>query len=118
MNQFEDKIILSTNHAYHIVSFEDILYCKSNNSSTTFFLNSGEQISTSLPIGSLEQRLAKRSFVRSHQSYIVNMLHVLRVHKQNGTELELTNHCLIPVSTRRKSAITQFLDRIEHFQDN
>ncbi len=118
MNQFEDKIILSTNDAYHIVSFEDILYCKSKNSSTTFFLNSGEQIITSLSIGSLEQRLEKHSFIRSHQSYIVNMHHILRIHKHNGIELELINHSLIPVSTRRKSVVMQFLDKIEHFQGN
>ncbi len=116
MNQFEEKILLSNNDAYHIVAFAEILYCKSHNSSTIFFLSNGEQISTSLSIGSLEERLVKHSFIRSHQSYIVNMQHIIRIHKRHNIELELTNQCVIPVSTRKKSVVMQFVEKMERFQ--
>lgn len=116
MNKFENKIMLSTNDAYHIVAYEDILYCKSENSSTTFFLRNKEQIITSLSIGSLEPRLAKHSFIRSHQSYLVNTQHILRIRKQGASELELINQCVIPVSTRLKSSVLRFLENIERFQ--
>ncbi len=116
MDQLQDKILLSNKDAYHIVTFDDILYCKSKNSVTIFYLLNGEEIITSLAIGTLEERLVKHSFVRSHQSYIVNMNHISRIHKNNGIELELTNRCILPVSTRRKSAIMQFIGKIERFQ--
>lgn len=116
MNQLEGKILLSTNDAHHIVSFDDILYCKSENSSTTFFLCNGEQINTSISIGLLESRLGEHSFVRSHQSYIVNMKHILRIHRHKEIELELINDNFLPVSTRRKSTVMQFLNKIERIQ--
>lgn len=116
MDHFEDKILLSTIDAYHIVAFEDILYCKSENSSTTFFLRGGEKISTSLAIGMLESKLSSETFVRSHQSYIVNTHHILRIIRQKETELELSNHTLVPVSTRRKGLVMQFLEKIKRIQ--
>lgn len=117
MNQFEEKILLSNNDAYHIVAFAEILYCKSQNSSTIFFLSNGKQICTSLSIGSLEERLAKHGFIRSHQSFVVNIQHVIRIHKHHNIELELTNQCIIPVSTRKKSVVMQFIGKMERFQD-
>jgi two-component system, LytTR family, response regulator len=116
MDQFEGKIMLSTSNAHHIVSFEDILYCKSENSSTAIFLCNGEKISTSISIGLLESRLVEHSFIRSHQSYIVNMKHILRIHRHKEIELELINDTFLPVSTRRKSVVMQFFNKIERIQ--
>ncbi|WP_066633042.1 LytR/AlgR family response regulator transcription factor [Labilibacter marinus] len=116
MNPFKNKILLSNHDAYHIVNFEDILYCKSNNSSTIFFLINGQRISTSLPIGCIEERLSKYSFIRSHQSYIVNAMHILSVRKNQHVEIELINHSVLPVSTRRKATLMQFISKMERIQ--
>jgi two-component system LytT family response regulator len=103
------RIVLNTNDAVHFIRLENILYCKSENSYTTFYLTNHEQIVVSKNIKEFENQLSDAHFFRSHQSYLVNLDHITKIDKQNGFKLFLTDESVIPTSTRKRKMLLQIL---------
>lgn len=103
------RISLNTSDAVHLVQVKDILYCKCDNNSTTFYLANHEPIIVSRSIKEIEEQLSKLSFFRSHQSYLVNINHVIELKKNNNYSIILSDNSLIPTSTRKRKEILQIL---------
>lgn len=104
-----EKIILPTASAYHVIKIRDIVFCKSNNSSTRFYLADGEVVTVSVSIKEYEIQLAKYNFFRTHQSYLVNISHITLIDKVNAFKLTMHNGAEIPVSTRKRKELMQLL---------
>ncbi|XZF14545.1 LytR/AlgR family response regulator transcription factor [Chitinophagaceae bacterium MMS25-I14] len=102
-----NRIALRTQSYLQVVQYEDIIYCQSDASYTTFYLTDKRKIVTSKPIGEYEELLPSSHFARTHQSYLVNLDFVDRLHKDNY--LVLKNGMEIPVSTRKKDTIVKKL---------
>jgi two-component system LytT family response regulator len=81
------KLILRTTHALHVVNIKDILYCRSDNSYTSFFLRSGDEIVVSKGLKDYVDLLQEYGFFRPHQSYLVNLEQVTKQY----TELKLSS---------------------------
>jgi two-component system LytT family response regulator len=63
-------------------------------------------------LASLEQRLNRKSFLRTHRSAIVNVERIGEVRKEKGeTLLVLKNGTRVPVSRRRRAEVTRLLRR-------
>jgi two-component system LytT family response regulator len=103
------RISLNTNEAIHLVQIQDILYCKCNNSSTTFFLTNHKPIVISRSIKEVEKQLEDSYFFRSHQSYLVNINHIIEVDKTENYSLVLSDNSHIPTSIRKRKEIVQIL---------
>lgn len=112
----KNRIVLHTTDAIFIVDIKDILYCKSNNNSTTFYMANLETIVVSGKINDYENQLAECGFIRPHQSYLVNLAHMRRIDKTNGFTITLTGNNQIPTSTRKKKEILQILQNELRFQ--
>lgn len=112
-----NRIILHTSESIHFIDISEILYCKSNNSYTTFFTVGCEPVVVSKNIKDCENFLSDRGFIRPHQSYLVNLSHLRRIDKNNGFQLILTGDAHIPTSTRRKKELIQILQNKLRFQD-
>ena len=110
------KLVLNTNDSIHIVPFNEILYCKSNNSYTTVYLTTKKTIVVSRNIKEFEKTLHEYPFFRTHQSYLVNLMHILRIDKTDGFSLILTDNSRIPTSVRKKKILLQILQNYELFQ--
>jgi two-component system LytT family response regulator len=111
-NNRPGKIMLRTSGALYLVNIADILYCKNDNSYTTFYLTTGEKIMVSKGIVFYDEILAESGFFRPHQSYLVNLSHIRRVDKADGGSVILGSDDEIPVSSRRKKALMQLLDNL------
>lgn len=96
----DKRVILKTADTVYAVYEKDILYCRSDGNYTTFYTQQLEKILVSKPIKHIEEILSEDTFVRCHQSYIVNKKHVLKYNK-NGT-LIVHMDFKVPVSSRRK----------------
>ncbi|MBU2914475.1 LytR/AlgR family response regulator transcription factor [Reichenbachiella agariperforans] len=110
-NQFyngshQDKIVLRTLEAHHVVYLEDIIFCKSDGNYTTFNTTK-EKIMISKPLKLVESLLNKAVFLRCHQSYVVNTSYVTKY--TNEGCLVLKNGEEVPVASRRKDAILKRL---------
>jgi len=104
-----DRIALVTQDHVYLVLPHDILYCKSNNMSTTFFLEDNSQLAVSKSIKAVEKMLEPHGFIRSHQSYLVNKEHIIRIDKNDGYSLVLSNKQKIPSATRRRKEMLEIL---------
>lgn len=106
------KITLRTTVALHLVNTDDILFAKSDNSYTTFYLANAEKILVSKGIVFYEELLTELNFFRPHQSYLVNLQHVTKIDKSDGGFVILDSGHELPVSLRRKKALLAFLDKL------
>ncbi len=111
-NNGPNKIMLRTSSALYLVNVADILFCKNDNSYTTFYLSTGEKIMVSKGIVFYDEILSESGFFRPHQSYLVNLNHIRRVDKADGGFVILDSDDEIPVSSRRKKALMQLLDNL------
>jgi two-component system LytT family response regulator len=114
LNHVEDKgknrkIVLRTMESIFLVDLEEILYCESDNSYTTFYLEGGKSVLVSKGIKEYEQMLSPYRFFRPHQRYIVNLNKVERIDKADGGSIILKSKASIPISHRRKQALMDFL---------
>lgn len=106
------KLILKTIDSLHVVDADDILFCRSDNSYTTFHFTCGEKIMVSKSIREYEELLSGHSFFRPHQSYLVNLNHVKRIDKSDGGFIIMKNKKEIPVSLRQKKKLVQMLEKL------
>lgn len=106
------KIMLRTANALHLVRISDILFCKNDNSYTTFFLKSGEKIMVSKGIVFYDDILSESGFFRPHQSYLINLQNVKRLDKADGGFVVLESGDEIPISSRKKKRLIQLLEQL------
>ncbi len=96
----KDKLVLRLQEGYQVIDFKSLIYCKSDKGYTSFYLSDGKSYMASKPIKEFEGQLPVKKFIRTHQSFIVNMDYVDKYDK-NGY-IFLKSGEKIPVATRRK----------------
>lgn len=97
------RVILKTSDNVYAVYEDDIIYCRSEGNYTTFYTQQMEKIMVSKSIKKIEEILSEDTFIRCHQSYIVNKKHVLKYNKQGVLVVHLD--IKVPVSSRRKDYV-------------
>lgn len=117
MHRSKERIILSTHNFYHIIEINQIIYCKSSNSYTTFYTYNNEEITTSTSMKEIEKLLQNDNFIRIHQSYLVNVQFIKAIRKRSTSELILKNGECLPISNRKKNILLQFLEISIRIQD-
>ena len=96
--KFLQRLILSDQKGFHIVSLDDILFVRGDGSYSHFHCSNDRKITVSKNIGSYDQLLSDRGFFRIHQGYLINLIHVdrysndLEVIMANGESLKLSRH--------------------------
>lgn len=102
-----NRLVLRSKNYLEIVEYAEILYCQGDAGYTTFFLAGNRKITTSVSIKEYEALLPASSFIRTHQSYLVN-LNCVRKYYKEGT-LVLKTGEKVPVATRKKETILKLL---------
>lgn len=106
----DEKIALPTQKEVHLVRVKDILYCESSNNYTTFFLTDGTSHLISRPLFEYDALLTPYSFIRCHQSFLVNKRHVISILNQDSGYLVMEHTSRkIPISKQRKHAVRSYL---------
>jgi two-component system LytT family response regulator len=103
-SKVQDYIALRQQQFVQIVELKDIKYLLGDNGYTTFFLNDGKKIVTIKNLKDYEELLSGTSFLRPHQSYLINEIYIDRYHPKEGL-LYLKDGTEIPVSSRKKEII-------------
>ncbi len=101
----EKKIILRTGSDIYVSKLKEILYCKADSSYTHFHFTDNEPVTVSTRLKEFEKTLGEAGFVRCHNSYLVNIIHIKRYRKTGSPFLFLDNEEAIPVSLRNKEKI-------------
>ena len=106
------RIVLNTADALHIVTVDDVTYCLADGAYTHFFFTDRKSILVSKTLAHFEGLINSDHFIRTHQSYLVNMHHVTQFDKRNGGFLLLPDNVEVPVSSRKKEEILSYFKTI------
>lgn len=115
-NSFREKktpenIILRSRDFAQVVAVKEITYLQGEYGYTTVFLHNGKKEVTTSYLKEYEEILSDESFLRTHQSYLVNKLYIDRYHKKDST-IYLKDATKIPVSNRRKEMVDQYFKKL------
>ncbi|MCY7356669.1 MAG: LytTR family DNA-binding domain-containing protein [Rudanella sp.] len=89
------------------VDTKQIIYCEADSNYTRFHLENGEVYMVSKTLGDVQDVLETRDFVRVHRQYMVNLDHIQKLVKGEGTYLLLTNGVSIPVARQQKDRLME-----------
>jgi len=91
------------------INLEDIIYFKSDGRYTNFYIKNKKNLMATKNIGDYEKTLENSHFFRIHNSYIINLMHVVNINKAAGNYCEMSNGDLLPIAKRRQDQLHRFL---------
>lgn len=115
VDQSFGKIILKTAEAIYIVELNDIIYCKSDNNYTNFYLVGDNKLLVSRTLKEFDDLLSESGFLRVHQSYLVNSKQIEYFDKREGGSVVMKDGCKIPVSFRKKEQLLLHFKKLGRF---
>ena len=107
------KISLHTSEKIIVIELMDIIYCKSDNNYTTFFLENKTKILVSKTLKYYSDMLKEFNFLRVHQSYLINIKYIKEFIKSDGGYLILKDNSNIPVSVRKRNEVVEVLNNFK-----
>ncbi len=108
----EEKIILKTSANIYIVKINEIYHCQADGSYTTFYTIDNKKITVSKNLKEYETIFNEHNFIRIHQSHLINLNFVDRIHKTGFTSVVMKNGKEIPISIRKKDALLNALEKL------
>lgn len=111
-NPCAQTLVLKTAESIHFVGIHEIIRCESDNSYTTFYLNSGKKIIVSKAIKEYDTLLSSSAFCRVHQSHLVNLNQIERYEKKDGGYLVMKDSSTVPVSYRKKETLLKTFEKM------
>ncbi|MFA6924152.1 MAG: LytTR family DNA-binding domain-containing protein [Bacteroidales bacterium] len=109
IKQSNKKIILNTAKNIFICNVNDTIRCESDQSYTTVFLKNGESVLISKSIKEFEEMLKDFDFIRVHRSHLVNINHINKINKSEGTYYLVSDKINIPIASARKDEILKII---------
>ncbi len=107
--QANPKISLPRIDGIDLVAINSIIYCKADSSYTEFYLIDGTKKMVCKVLKEIEFQLEPFEFLRIHQSYIVNMDHVVSFHRSDGGFVEMINGDKVSISRSKKRMLIERL---------
>jgi len=104
-----DRIALPTLNGFNFVKLADIVRCEADNNYTLFYLTEGKKFLVTRTLKEYENLLKEKSFVRVHQSHLVNLNFVSSYIKGEGGSVIMEDGTKVEVSRRKKE---EFLRRM------
>jgi two-component system, LytTR family, response regulator len=103
------KIALPTMEGLQMVAVDSIISCTSDSNYTIFLLKHKQKIIVSRTLKEIEEMLEEYSFLRVHNSYMVNLNEVNKYIKGEGGYLIMSDESTIDVSRSRKEMLIKKL---------
>tara|TARA_R110001599_G_scaffold81233_6_gene219207 strand:- start:651 stop:1400 length:750 start_codon:yes stop_codon:yes gene_type:complete len=108
-NQLPKKISLHTLDKIVVVSLDEIIRCKSDNNYTTFYFENGTKLMVTKTLKFYADLLKDNSFLRVHQSHLVNTKYIKEFIKSDGGYLVLKDKSTVSVSVRKRGEVLEAL---------
>ena len=113
MQQAQSLVICVKSYGdYRYIDSEDILYFEADNNSTDIHLNNGEMITAFKTLKHFETVLPSTQFLRIHNSYIINVNQVSRIHTGNTVCYIKNSTTKLPFSKSYKENVDLIISRI------
>lgn len=104
------KIIVMDKQECLFLKIDQISCAEASGAYTYVYLTDGKKMLVCKNIKAFAEKLPQDEFVRVHKSYIINVNAISKYVKSDGGYLVLDNGKNIPVSVRKKHALTGLLE--------
>lgn len=108
----QGKIILPTAEMYHIVSINEIEYCKAEDNYTFFHFIDGSNLLVSKSLKEFDELLNGHHFFRVHKTFLINLKHLDKILKKEGGYAVMKSKTEIPISIRKKTDLFQAIKNL------
>jgi two-component system LytT family response regulator len=99
------KIALPTMEGLQMVAVSSIISCASDSNYTTFLLKNNQKLVASRPLKEIEELLEEYSFLRVHNSHVINLNEIDKYIKGEGGYLVMTDGSTIDVNNNKKDIL-------------
>lgn len=99
----KNNIALPTLEGFEFVKIDLMIYAKADSNYTTIFLANGKKVTLSKTLKEVESLLDGFPFIRIHQSFLVNIDHMIKYVKGSGGYVIMSNGEAINVSRSHKT---------------
>lgn len=107
------KIILKTLESVIVAEKDTIIRCESQNNYTLFYFANRPKVLVSSTLKEFDDMLSSSGFFRTHQSHLVNLLHVKKYNRYPESHVVLKDETKIPVSVRKREMLTELLKKMQ-----
>lgn len=97
------NIVINTEHGFFIENSKNIEYCEAKQSYSIIHSNNDNNTTISKPLKYLEDLLPSNHFVRTHKSFLVNILYIRQYVRTDENYVILKSGKRIPVSVRKNA---------------
>ncbi|MVM29462.1 response regulator [Spirosoma sp. HMF4905] len=104
---FPDRIALPYQNGVTFVNMKDILYCESDDNYTKFHLSDSQHYLATKSLREIQDLLEERDFLRVHRQYLINLSHIKKFVKGEGSYIVMSNQQTIPVSRAQKDRLME-----------
>lgn len=106
------KIAIPLSDKIEFVEVSSIISCKGEGNYTHICLNTGETILASKTLKEFDELLGEHNFLRTHQSYLINLNEVKSYIKSDGGYIKMKNGATISISRQRKEMVMEKLKEL------
>jgi two-component system LytT family response regulator len=101
----DKRIALPQDDKIDFVPVRRIIRCQAESNYTRFYLENRQEILVSRTLKEFETAFESCGFIRSHQSHLVNPLHILTLVKRDGGYLKMSDGASVPISKARREEV-------------
>lgn len=105
------RLAVPTAEGIELLEMDSILFVKAESNYTIFYMRGGKQLTLGKTLKYFQERMPV-TFVRVHQSYLVNTLHIKKYLRKDGGSLLLEDAHLLPVSKSHKEEVKAILEQL------
>lgn len=109
-NQIPDRITIHAMDGITVIPVSEIIYMEAAGAYTLFYRTGQDKIVSSVNLKEYEELLNDRGFFRVHNSYLINMLHVKKLTKEDGGSIIMSNGNKVLLSKRKKEEFLKLLE--------
>jgi two-component system LytT family response regulator len=103
------KIAIPTMEGLQMIQIDSIIFCASDSNYTNLYLKNSQKITASRTLKEIEELLEGRSFIRVHNSYLVNLNEIHKYVKGEGGYLIMSDETCVDISRSRKEMLLKRL---------
>ncbi|HEX2395330.1 MAG TPA: LytTR family DNA-binding domain-containing protein [Bacteroidales bacterium] len=105
------QLVISDSNGFKVVETTDIIMCEADGYCTHFFLTGNEKLTSSKNLKHYEELLSGQGFIRVHNSFMINMVHIKSYSNQG--EIMLSRNLSCPLGNVYKQ---KFLERFKKYR--
>ncbi|MCU0340279.1 MAG: LytTR family DNA-binding domain-containing protein [Spirosomaceae bacterium] len=104
---FPDKIALPHQEGVIFVELRNILYCEADDNYTRFFVTNGQKYLVSKTLRDIQETLEERNFLRVSRQHLINLDHIAKFMKGEGSYVVMTDGTSITVARSQKEKLVE-----------